>query len=157
MRLRVLVALSFLFVTACALPRAGQTSLPVETITIDTASGPAQFRVEIAADDASRQQGLMFRKQMAANEGMLFVFDKPEMAIFWMHNTYIPLDMIFVRASGTVSSVAHDVKILSDARTFAEEPVLGVIEINAGRAAALGIKKGDRIHARAFRNAVALP
>lgn len=154
MRARTFFVLAVLFLSACAMPSQGQPSLPVETITIDTAGEPARFRVEIADDDASREQGLMFRKEMAANDGMLFIFQKPEIAVFWMHNTYIPLDMIFVRASGTVSSIAHDVKILSDAHTVAEEPVIAVIELNAGRAAALGIKKGDKVHARAFRNAL---
>ena len=80
--------------------------LPVTTIVIDTDHGPHTFRVEIAADHASQEKGLMFRKQMAPDDGMLFEFPKPEMEYFWMKNTILPLDIIFIRANGTISSIA---------------------------------------------------
>jgi uncharacterized membrane protein (UPF0127 family) len=149
-----LALFSLLLLAACAGPAESQQRLPTETIVIDTARGPVRLLVEIADDFEPRERGLMYRREMAADAGMLFVFPRPQITVFWMRNTYIPLDMLFVRGNGTISTIAPDVKILSDNRTSSEEPVLAVIEINAGRAAALGIVPGDKVHARAFRNAV---
>ncbi len=154
MRLAHLAMFVLLGLTACADFSGPQSGLRSEVIEIDTAQGPVRLNVEIADTYESRARGLMYRRDMPADAGMLFVYQRPQIAVFWMHQTYIPLDMLFVRPNGSISSIAHDVKILSDNRTSSTEPVLAVLEINAGRAAALGIRPGDRIHARAFRNAL---
>ena len=121
-----------------------------ETITIDTKNGPAQFRVEIAADPASQERGLMFRKSMALNAGMLFDFHTPQMTNFWMTNTILPLDMLFVRQDGTISTITADAKPYSLDIISSLEPVRAVIELRAGRAYYLGIEPGDRVHAAIF-------
>jgi uncharacterized membrane protein (UPF0127 family) len=93
----------------------------------------------------------MYRKQMPPNEGMLFDFHQPQMMSFWMKNTLIPLDILFIRADGTVSSIAADAKPLSLKSIKSTEPVQAVLEINGGRAAALQIREGARVHSAIFK------
>ena len=137
---------------AAALFLTGMSAAPLarETIIIDTKNGPAQFRVEIAADPASQERGLMFRKSMALNAGMLFDFHTPQMTNFWMKNTILPLDMLFVRADGTIASISEDAVPYSLDVISSDEPVRAVIELNAGRAYYMGIEPGDRVHASIF-------
>ncbi len=124
-----------------------QAGLPVETIVIDTKTGPHRFRVEVAADNESRERGLMFRKSMAPDAGMLFDFHTPQLVSFWMENTILPLDMLFVRADGTIARIKANATPYSEETIPSGEPVQLVIELNAGRAAALGISEGARVHA----------
>jgi uncharacterized membrane protein (UPF0127 family) len=124
-----------------------QAGLPVETIVIDTKTGPHPFRVEVAADNESRERGLMFRKSMAPDAGMLFDFHTPQLVSFWMENTILPLDMLFVRADGTIARIKADATPYSEETIPSGESVQLVIELNAGRAAALGISQGARVHA----------
>jgi uncharacterized membrane protein (UPF0127 family) len=130
----------------------GAEALPVETITIGTQRGPAKFAVEIAADAGSQEQGLMYRRSMAPSSGMIFDFGRPEFVMFWMKNTYIPLDMLFVKPDGTISSITEDAKPMTLTSIPSIEPVSAVIELNAGRAHALGIVPGDKVHAPEFGN-----
>jgi uncharacterized membrane protein (UPF0127 family) len=81
-------------------------SLPTATVIIDSDHGPVTFRAEIAADSASQQRGLMYRKRMSANAGMLFDFHRPQYENFWMKDTVLSLDLIFIREDGTISSIA---------------------------------------------------
>jgi uncharacterized membrane protein (UPF0127 family) len=135
------------FASGCALAASGpQTGLPVETITIDTKAGPHPFQVEIAADDQSRETGLMFRKSMAPDAGMLFDFHEPQEVSFWMENTILPLDMLFVRANGTIARIKENATPYSRENIPSGEPVQYVIELNAGRAKALGIQQGGHVH-----------
>ena len=131
--------------------------LLVETIVVHTRTGPHRFRVQVAADSAAQERGLMYRRHMAADAGMIFPFPQPEMVIFWMKNTYIPLDLIFVRADGTVSSVAVDAVPMSTKAIPSNEPVSAVIELNAGRVRAFGIAPGDRVLAREFGSFGSVP
>ncbi len=102
----------------------------------------ARFSVEVAGDDAARARGLMFRKQMAKASGMLFLYERPQRAVFWMRNTLIPLDMVFADASGTVTRV-HANAVPKDETGIDGGPgVLAVLEINGGLAARLGIRPG---------------
>ena len=126
--------------------------LPVTTIVIDTDHGPHAFRVEIAADHASQEKGLMFRKQMPPDDGMLFEFPKPDMEYFWMKNTILPLDIIFIRANGTISSIAPDAVPYSTTTIPSIEPVRAVLELNGGRAAQLGIEPDQVVHNAFFGN-----
>lgn len=103
------------------------------------------FSVEIADTPNARELGLMFRQKMGANQGMLFEMDRNEVVQFWMKNTLIPLDMLFVGADGTIKSI-HPNAIPQDLTPISSEvPVTGVIELNGGRAKALGIVPGDKV------------
>jgi uncharacterized membrane protein (UPF0127 family) len=149
MRLAIFALVACATLAACADPSPSQT-LPVETITVDTRHGQRVFTVEIAADMKSQERGLMFRRQMDPDAGMLFVFEPPQLVSFWMKNTFIPLDLMFVRADGTIASIAANAAPLSETSIPSTEPVRAVIEINGGRAQALGIAPGDRVHAAQF-------
>ena len=149
----VFAVLTLSLTAGCALAATGpQTGfLPVETITIDTKAGPYPFNVEVAADDQSRETGLMFRKAMAPDAGMLFDFQTSQEVSFWMENTILPLDMLFVRADGTIARIKQNATPYSRETIPAGEPVQLVIELNAGRAQALGITEGARVHAAQLR------
>jgi uncharacterized membrane protein (UPF0127 family) len=122
----------------------------LEALTVETAQGRTSFNVEIADTPQLRQQGLMFRRHLPADQGMLFDFGKPRPVQMWMKNTYIPLDMIFIRADGTVIGIGADTVPLSEDTVGVNEPVKGVLEVAAGTAARIGLKPGDRIHHRIF-------
>lgn len=124
--------------------------LPVERVVIESHGGPRPFRMEIAADDASRTQGLMHRRHLAHDAGMLFDFKTPVMTAFWMKDTPLPLDILFVRPDGTISTVAANAVPFSTAEIMSAEPVRAVIELNGGVAAKLGIAPGDRVRAAIF-------
>lgn len=134
---------------------AAPATLPHSSVVVDTAGGPVKLDVEVAADNDSRLRGLMYRRHLDANAGMLFDFHDDQFRDFWMKNTYIPLDMIFIRADGTVSSIAPNAAPLSERVISSQEPVRAVLEVNGGRAAALGIRPGERVHNAVFANAVA--
>ena len=132
---------------ACA---SRSAALPIETIVIDTHKGGATFRVEVARDLEAQERGLMYRKRMAPDVGMLFDFHRAQFVTFWMKDTYIPLDMLFVRADGTISTIAPDAKPMSTDPIRSAEPIVAVIEVNGGRARELGIEPGDKVHAAEF-------
>lgn len=140
------LALLLIAAEACA------AALPVTTITVDGAKGSTPFKVEVAGDSASQEKGLMYRKTLAPNAGMLFDFHTTVMTSFWMKNTVLPLDIIFVRSDGTISSIAANAVPYSEAAIPSTEPIRAVLEINAGRAKALGIEPGDKVHAAIFHN-----
>jgi len=127
--------------------------LPRTTLSIDTAKGPATFKVEVANDHASQERGLMFRKSLAPNAGMLFDFHTTVMTSFWMKNTLIPLDIIFIRQDGVISSIAGNAVPMSEASIPSSEPVRAVLEIAGGRAKQLGIEPGDKVRAAIFASA----
>lgn len=107
-------------------------------------SGRAQFSVEVVDTPAERARGLMFREDMARSAGMLFVYEAPQAAVFWMENTLIPLDMIFADASGRVTHVHSDARPLDRTPIDGGEGVQFVLEVNGGLAARLGIGPGPR-------------
>jgi uncharacterized membrane protein (UPF0127 family) len=123
----------------------------LESLEITTSSGVHTFQVEIAKDEASREKGLMFRRFMPAERGMLFEFDKDEPVSFWMKNTYIPLDMIFIAPNGSVTHVAANAEPLSEAIVPSGGPCIAVLELNGGAAARIGIAPGDKVHAAFFK------
>jgi uncharacterized membrane protein (UPF0127 family) len=114
-------------------------------LTIVSAGGKHSFNVELAETPAQMEQGLMFRQEMAPDAGMLFDFKQPTMATMWMHNTLIPLDMLFVDAQGRIVNIHERAVPQSDAVIAAAAPVRVVVELNGGTAARLGIKPGDRV------------
>ena len=118
---------------------------PLEPLDIETKAGVRHFQVEVMRTDADRERGLMYRRDMAADRGMLFQFDKEDRIYMWMKNTYLPLDMVFFGKDGRVVSVARDTEPLSERIISSGEPATAVVELNAGTAAKLGIDKGDRL------------
>ncbi|GJD49834.1 hypothetical protein OPKNFCMD_2569 [Methylobacterium crusticola] len=140
---------SSLLLILCVLPAAAGG--PFEPLAIASRNGRHAFQVEVMRDDASRAQGLMFRRTMAPDRGMLFDFERVEPVSMWMKNTYLPLDMLFIRADGTVARIAADTEPLSTRTILSGEPVLGVLELNAGTAARLGLHAGDRVEHPLFR------
>lgn len=132
-------------------------ALPLSSVSIETPHGSVRFRVEVAADAASRDKGLMFRKHLAKNSGMLFDFHQDVFVAFWMKDTPLPLDMIFIRRDGAISSVAPNAVPFSTKEIQSKEPIRAVLEINAGRAAALGIVPGEKVHNPIFAAASPKP
>ncbi|MGC2132522.1 MAG: DUF192 domain-containing protein, partial [Xanthobacteraceae bacterium] len=131
-------------VAGCALP-AAQTPASAaaqDTIEIVTSSGVHAFSVELATNDAERARGLMFRKSLPEGHGMLFDFQTEQPVQFWMRNTYIPLDMIFIRGDGRVLNIAQNATPLSDALIPSAGPVRGVLEVIAGTARKYHIAPG---------------
>ena len=119
-------------------------------LAIASGSGRHAFEVEVMRTEAQRSRGLMYRKSMAAEHGMLFNFDAPQPINMWMKNTYLSLDMMFIRPDGTIARIAADTEPLSTAIIPSNEPVIAVLELNAGTAAKLGIRAGDRVEHEMF-------
>jgi hypothetical protein len=139
---------------ASAAPPRHEVRLPITSVVIDSDHGPIRFVSELADDPASQEKGLMFRTKLAPDAGMLFDFHTPAPQTFWMKNTVLPLDMIFIRADGTISSIAPNATPYSETPIPSTEPVRAVLEINGGRAAQLGIEPGQRVHNVIFANAL---
>ena len=109
-----------------------------------TAKGDFAFTLEIADTEAQRERGLMFRTELAPDAGMLFDYHKEQLAAFWMQNTLIPLDMIFVAADGTVKTIHVNARPEDPTTIPSEVPVRFVIEIAGGRSQQIGLKIGDK-------------
>ncbi len=140
MRLRLIAGLAWLALTAGARADGGLHSLDIVTST-----GAHHYEVEVADTEASREHGLMDRREMPANHGMLFEFPNREPVTFWMKNTYLSLDMIFIDADGAVRRVEQRATPMSEALIPSQAPVVAVLELNAGQAAAIRLKPGDKV------------
>ena len=123
------------------------------SLTIAAGGRDLTFEVDLATNDAERSRGLMFRKQLGVYEGMLFDFYQEMQVSFWMKNTLIPLDMVFIAGDGTVKHVHANAVPLSTDAVPSLYPVRAVLEINGGSAALLGIKPGDKVRHPIFGNA----
>lgn len=130
-------------------PHETSPSFTTEPLTIETAKGKLEYRVEIADDEAERQHGLMYRTKMPDMHGMLFIFSKAREQSFWMHNTYMPLDIIYIGADGRIVSIVHG-RPFDDNPLPSGAPAIGVLEIYGGKAAEQGIAVGDRVVHRMF-------
>jgi len=126
--------------------RAQLASFEKSQLVIDTASGPQRFTVEMALSPQQQQQGLMFRRALPADAGMLFDFGSERIATFWMKNTLIPLDMLFISEDGHIADLHERAVPLSEATIQSKVPVRAVLELNAGTVSRLGIKPGDVVH-----------
>jgi len=124
-----------------------QSGLPIEkAVVMKQDGGQHAFKLEIAAKPIDIEIGLMHRKYMPKNHGMMFQLGKtPRHISFWMKNTLIPLDMLFVAADGSIANIHHNAVPQSLTGIPSQMPVTAVIEINGGRAAETGIKIGDRV------------
>jgi uncharacterized membrane protein (UPF0127 family) len=134
---------------AQAAPASGETSL--ESLEIVTASGSHKFSVEVMRDDSQRARGLMYRRFMPEDRGMLFDFKREEAVSMWMKNTYLPLDMVFIDRTGRVVNVAENAEPLSERIIPSGAPAFAVLELNAGTARRIGLKVGDRLRHSMFR------
>ena len=143
--------LGLLLCLAVALPATGQDLTKIEPLTIATDTDARMFTVEIADTDASRQRGLMFRQRLPEDRGMLFDFGVPREVSMWMKNTYIPLDMLFIRADGTVVYIAENTVPKSLDVIGVREKVLAVLELAGGTSRKLGIRSGDTVYHRIFK------
>jgi hypothetical protein len=117
--------------------------LPRSALVVKTATGSHRFQVSIAADAASRERGLMFVRSMPADHGMLFVFDQPQFASFWMKDTYLSLDLVFIADDGRVVNVVPGARPLSLEPIDSAGPVKAVLELVAGAATGIGLQRGD--------------
>lgn len=147
--MRTLLALFALSLTMAGAPSTHAQTL--EKLTIQTAKGAHSFDVEVMRTPEERGKGLMFRRHMPADRGMLFDFGRTEPVAMWMQNTYIPLDMLFIRADGTIARIHAFAEPLSTRTIPSGEPVLGELELNGGVADSIGAKPGDRVSHAMFR------
>ena len=131
-----------------AAPQRSPAGLEQIPLTIRSGEREHRFTVEVVRTPQEQQQGLMFRQSLAPDGGMLFPYSPPQPIAFWMKNTLIPLDMIFIRPDRTIAGIAENTVPLSLDLVRSPEPVIAVLEIAGGRSAELGIKAGDRVEWR---------
>jgi uncharacterized membrane protein (UPF0127 family) len=143
-----------LFICALLLiaPASLAAGLPRDVLLVETASSQYRFEVEVADDPSERAEGLMYRESLADNAGMLFLYPKPQPVEFWMKNTPLSLDIVFVRADGTIAHIAESTTPMSEDMIPSGEPVRAVLEVKAGTMRQLGVTVGDRL-----RNATYFP
>jgi uncharacterized membrane protein (UPF0127 family) len=144
-----------LLLAACALLCAFGAVAPAPaaeeaTLEIVSKTGVHAFAVELATNNEERERGLMFRKELPEGQGMLFDFERDQPVAFWMHNTYISLDMIFIRGDGRITHIAENTEPVSDRLIPSGGPVRAVLEVIAGTARKLGIAPGDRVQGSIF-------
>jgi len=140
--MRVLTRFVFLFIIAFTV---SARSAPLPTLEIVSKTGVHTFEVELATTEAEREKGLMFRKQLPEGHGMLFDFPQDQEVAFWMQNTYIPLDMIFIQGDGRILRIAENTTPLSTKLIPSNGPVRAVLEVIGGTAEKLGIAPGDKV------------
>jgi len=124
--------------------------LNLEKLEIVTSSGTHAFSVEVMRSEPERERGLMFRRFLAKDRGMLFAFETERPLMMWMKNTYLPLDMIFVGRSGKVVAVAENAVPLSEKIISSGVPAFAVLEANAGTVARIGLRIGDNVRHPVF-------
>lgn len=133
---------------ACTHSEAGgekPAALPQPVVTFHTEAGDIPVEVEVARDPRARAKGLMYRETLPGGHGMLFVFPTEEVQHFWMKNTYLPLDMIFINAKLNVVGVVADAEPLTETSRSVDVPSIYVVEVNAGFAARMEIVPGTRV------------
>lgn len=132
-------------------PTGPQAKLPTETLTIVSDDGTKHvFTVEVAETEQQQDTGLMFRKSVPADTGMLFPWSQPQVSEMWMKNTIVPLDMVFIGADGTIKAIAEDTVPYSLRTISSGVPVLATLELQAGITAADNINVGDKVIAKQF-------
>ena len=145
-----------LFITALMLvgplPSGGPLkAAELQPLEIVTKSGVRSFAVELAVTETELSRGLMYRRELPEGRGMLFDFKRDQPIGMWMKNTYIPLDMIFIRSDSTISQIAEDTKPHSTQIIMSAEPAQAVLEVIAGTARKMGIAPGDKVLHPIFR------
>lgn len=125
--------------------QAGTVTARTDTLVLKTETGEHSFMVEVAATDGARARGLMFRRSLPENGGMLFLYDRPQQIAMWMKNTLIPLDMVFIAPDGRVHRIERNTEPFSTGLISSGGVVAAVLELNAGAADRIGLKRGDRV------------
>ena len=115
---------------------------------VDTPGGPVHVRLEVAATEAARNRGLMYRSSLADGDGMLFVFETEDVQMFWMKNTLIPLDMVFIGGDGRIVGVHANAKPLSTTPVGVGVPSRWVLEVPGGFAERRGLAAGQHVELR---------
>ena len=115
------------------------------TLVLRTASGDHSFNIEVMVTNQERALGLMFRRSLPENSGMLFIYDPPQPATMWMKNTLIPLDMVFISADGRVHRIEENAEPFSEALIPSDGDIVAVLELNGGEADNIGLKRGDKV------------
>lgn len=151
MRQLFLRTIAFLVVVGGIAATAAAGGPVLEPLSIETKSGTHAFEVELAVTDAQQRKGLMFRRQMPANAGMLFLYDNGSRVTMWMSNTYIPLDMLFIAADGRITHIVERTVPFSTELIGSNGPVRAVLELNGGTASRLGIEVGDVVRHQSFQ------
>jgi uncharacterized membrane protein (UPF0127 family) len=126
-------------------PRTALSGLSLVPLQIHSGGRTHELTVEVAMTPEQQAQGLMFREKLGPNEGMIFPFPSPRPASFWMKNTLIPLDMIFIRPDGTIGRIVENTVPHSLEPVAFNEPTAAVLELAGGRSVQLGLKVGDRV------------
>jgi uncharacterized membrane protein (UPF0127 family) len=157
--LGVLAALALLLTPLCLAPASlggaamaleAADSTALESMSLQTATGSHKLSVEVMRTEEGREHGLMNRRYMPADRGMLFDFGIEAPVMMWMKNTYIPLDMIFLSRKGVVTHIAENAEPMSEAIISSGGEVYAVLEVNAGYARKIGLKVGDVAHHKMF-------
>ncbi len=144
-------ALAVLFVVLSASAADLAKAAELQTLEIASKSGVHAFQVEMAITPEEKEHGLMFRRELPEGHGMLFDFQFDQNVAFWMKNTYIPLDMLFIRADGRILRIAENTEPLSERNIPSGGPVRAVLEVIGGTAKKLGIAAGDRVGGSIFQ------
>jgi hypothetical protein len=138
-------AVALLLALAVLVSRTPALAAEPDTLEIVSKTGVHVFTVELAVTDEQRAHGLMERRSLPEGQGMLFKFEPDQNILMWMHNTYISLDMIFIRGDGRILRIAENTTPLSDRTISSGGPARGVLEVIAGTARKLGLAPGDRV------------
>jgi len=133
-----------------AAPTLAQKAMQRDTLKLITSSGTHTFEIEVAETDEQKARGLMFRRTLEPTAGMLFPYLPPQEITMWMKNTYISLDMVFIKADGKVLRVAERTEPFSERVIASGGDAAAVLEVVAGTAARIGIKPGDKVEHRLF-------
>jgi uncharacterized protein len=153
LRRRLLLSAPVALMAGGALAQSHEITFKKSSLVVVTGARDIKFDVELALNDAERSRGLMFREKLGPYDGMLFDFHQDAPVSFWMKNTLIPLDMVFIAGDGTVKHVHANAVPLSTDAIPSQFPVRAVLEINGGSARLLGIKPGDKVKHPIFGNA----
>jgi uncharacterized membrane protein (UPF0127 family) len=150
--MRALRYIAFILVLFELFIAAGQVRAGAQqTLEIASKTGVHIFAIEVVDNDADRAKGLMYRKKLAEGRGMLFDFHRDQDVSFWMQNTYIPLDMVFIRGDGRILRIEENTEPLSTRLIPSGGPVRAVLEVIGGTTRKLGIAPGDQVASPIFR------
>jgi uncharacterized membrane protein (UPF0127 family) len=115
------------------------------TLVLKTMTGDHSFNIEVMVSDQERSLGLMYRRSLPENSGMLFIYDPPQQATMWMKNTLIPLDMVFISADARVHRIEENAEPFSETLIPSDGDVVAVLELNGGEADKIGLRPGDKV------------